>query len=273
MKGNQSYLKKLSINLLAVILATLCSACSFTQVVPLQLGRISQSDTFVQKFSFLDKLSADSGTSSPYSEQRLYAGTQKMDQIFTLMLGDKNWQNIKDLYGLGNLRQELLAKKIYIKGFTNIIIYPDPFDANLFSIDGSGRYFMIREKNDAILLTGDYSFYNQQHAISDLKKGYIVLDAKLYLIKIPGLVTYYHEAPIKYKIFIDISLADKQVYSVDYNKKHLAYLVEEDEELETTAPFASISFSPPSRPVKLWDMRGIEFMRRDYEKMLHPAQP
>ena len=259
--------------IIAAALTTVLGACSLTRIVPVQVGRISQSDHFVQKFSFLDKIATDADVNSPYAEQQLFAGTQKMEQIFTQMLGEKNWQNIKDLYGLGNLRKELLAKQIYLKGFTNIIIYPDPFNAERFSFDGTGRYFMIREKNGAILLTGDYNFYDQQYAISDLQKGYVILDAKLYLIKIPGQTTYYHEAPIKYKIFIDTSLAANRVYSIDYSKKHLAYLVGEDEELENTAPFATISFVAPSRPVKLWDMRGIEFMRRDYEKMLQSAQP
>lgn len=250
------------------VLLTILPGCSVTQVVPLQIGRISQTDSYTQKFSFLHELPGDSSRDQNLNDRLLFAQTRKMDEIFKQMIGKKNWQNLKDLYGLGNLRNELLEKRIYIKGTANMTIYPDPFDARYFSVDGFGRYFLIREKTEAILLTGDYSFSDQRHSVADLEKGYVVLEMRLFLIKIPGLVTYYHEAPLKYKIYIDNSLGAHRVYSIDYSRKHQAYLVEEDEELSEIEAFATISFTPPARPLKLWDLRGIRFMRRDYEKLL-----
>jgi len=233
-----------------------------------QVGRISQSETYLQTFTFFDEQKY-AVVDQDQANQRLFTQTQQIDDVFTQLLGEKNWQNLKDLYGLGNLRKELLAKKIYIKGIANMHIYPDPFDERCFNIDGSGSYFLIREKTGAILLTGDYTFTDQSYSVADLERGYVILNINLFLIKIPGMVTYYYEAPLKYKIYIDNSMEKHSIYSIDYSKKHEAYLVEEGDKIADSKPFASITFTAPRRPTKLWDLRGIQFMRRDYEQMLN----
>jgi len=257
-------------SILSATLLILLTGCSLTQIVPIQVGRISQSDTYLQTFSFFDDQKyADINLDSDKEVQLRFSQTRQMDNVFSQMLGEKNWQNLKDLYGSDNLLKELLAKKIYIKGTSSMQIYPDPFDERYFTVDGTGRYFLIREETEAILLTGDYSFSDQQYSVADLERGYVVLNLELFLIKIPGLVTYYHEAPLKYKIYLDNSLGKQRVYSIDYSRKHEAFLVKEGEKLDESKPFAAITFAAPSRPTKLWDFRGIQFMRRDYEQLLN----
>lgn len=251
-----------------LVLLLLLASCSVTQIAPIQIGRISQTETYRQNFSFLHAPEISPTKDPPLSEQRMFSQTRKIDHVFTQMLGENNWQNLKDLYGLGNLRKELLDKEIYIKGIASMNIYPDPFDGRYFSVDGTGRYFLIRKETGAILLTGDYSFVDQRHSVADLEKGYVILAMDLFLIKLPGQLTYYHEAPIKYKIFIDNSLGKKRVYSIDYTREHLAFLAKKKEDLQEINAFATISFTPPEHPTKLWDFRGIQFMRRDYQQML-----
>ena len=246
-------------------LAWVLTGCSITQIVPIQLSRIHQTETYVQKLSFLDNFSVESIVDP---DQRMSAQTLKMDKIFKQLLGNKNWQNLKDSYGFGNLRNELLENNIYIQGLVNLSIYPDAFDSDYFSVEGTGRFFLIRNKTGAILLVGDYTISNRAYSISDLEKGYLIFDVKLIISRIPGKVTYYHETPLKYKVYIDNSLGENGVYSIDYRKKHPAYLAEDDEILSKANFFANLIFKAPKRTTKLFDFRGINFIRRDYQQLM-----
>jgi len=262
---NQS---KLSHSIALISLATLAwvlTACSITQVAPIQLGRIHQTETYVQKFSFLDKFSIESIVDP---DQRISAQTLEMDKIFKQLLGKKNWQNLKDSYGFGNLRNELLENNIYIQGIANLSIYPDAFDSDYFSVEGSGRFFLIRKQTGAILLAGDYTISDRAYSITDLEKGYLILDVNSIISRIPSQVTYYHETPLKYKVYIDNSLGENGVYSIDYRKKHPAFLTEDDEMLSKANLFASLIFKAPKRATKLFDFRGIDFIRRDYQQLM-----
>jgi len=256
---------KLSHSLPLINLAVLLTGCAITQVVPIQISRIHQTEVYVQKFSFLDDPTANLIVSQ---EQRRQTQTLKTDKVFKLILGKENWQKLKDLYGLGNLRNELLEKMIYIQGIANLSIYPDSFDSDYFSVEGSGRFFLIREKTGAILLEGNYIINDQVYSIADMKKGYVILDVISFVSRIPGQLTYYHEAPLKYKVYIDNSLGQNGVYSIDYRKNHLAYLAENDESLSKSNNFAYIIFKAPKRATKLLDFRGINFIRRDYQQMM-----
>ncbi|NOQ13628.1 MAG: hypothetical protein GQ583_03980 [Methyloprofundus sp.] len=246
-------------------MAWVLTGCSITQVAPIQLSRIHQTETYIQKLSFLDNFTVESIVDPG---QRMSAQTLEMDKIFKQLLGKRNWQNLKDSYGLGNLRNELLENNIYIQGITNLSVYLDAFDSDYFSIEGSGRFFLIRKKTGAILLVGDYTISDKVYSIQDLERGYLIFDVKTIISRIPGQVTYYHEAPLKYKIYIDNSLGENGVYSIDYGKKHQAYLVEDDEILSKASFFASLIFKTPKRATKLFDFRGINFIRRDYQQLM-----
>lgn len=119
--------------------------------MPIQIGRVHQTETYKQSFSFLrDGFEASDQTDLLRSQTRL------MDQTFRKLLGDDNWQILKDSYGTGNLRKEILDDKIYLRGITSLSIYSDANDADLFSIQGFGRFYLIRDRTDAILMTGDF---------------------------------------------------------------------------------------------------------------------
>lgn len=248
-------------------LVELLASCSMTQVVPIQASRIHQTEVYVQRFSFLDNLNAEKIVQE---DQRTFAQTQKMDQIFTHLFGGMNWQNLKDLYGIGNIRNELITNKIYVRGIANFTIYLDPFDIDYFSIEGSGRFFVIRKKTDAILMTGDYIIGEKVHSVSDLKKGYLNLDVELFVSRIPNNVTYFHEVPLVYQIYIDNRLGEKGVFSIDYRKKHNVYF-SENNQIQTLLKgnnFANITIKAPKGATKLFDFRGIEFIRRDYQQLI-----
>ncbi len=248
-----------------IALVEILVGCSITQIVPIQASRIHQTEVYVQRFSFLDDLNSESIVQQ---DQRTLAQTQKMDQIFTQLFGNKNWQSLKDLYGIGNIRNELITNKIYVQGTANFTIYLDPVDIDYFSIEGSGRFFVIRKKTNGILMAGDYIISEKIHSISDLRKGYLNLNVELFISRIPNQVTYFHEAPLVYKIYIDNSLGEKGVFSIDYRKKHQVYFSEDNEIPLKENVFANITIKAPKSATKLFDFRGINFIRRDYQQLM-----
>jgi hypothetical protein len=245
--------------------------CTITQVVPIQLGRVHQIETYKQTFSFLKESYSNSHAVDPLRVQ-----TRLMDQTFKKLLGDDNWQILKDSYGIGNLRNEILDDKIYLRGVTALSIYPDANNADLFSIQGSGRFYLIRDRTDAILMTGDFIIGEQLFSMSDLRQGYLLLRLDLYVSRVPNQLTFFRETPVVYKIFLDTSMEDHGVYSIDYGATHYAYLIDETDFSTGENAFATLKFeslNPKTRNTsKLIDFRGIEFIRRDYDK-LHKGTP
>jgi hypothetical protein len=237
------------------------SGCSLIQIAPIQLGRVTQLETFTHTYYF-GKAKSESGT--PDSEVN-----QRIEQTFMGLLGKANWQTIKDLYGFRDIRDELVAKSIYVKGVAQFYISIDPYDHQQFLLEGTGKYFLIREKSEksgVILLSGDFIAPTTSYKIADLNNGLLSINVILYTTRIPGEITHYNEAVVKYQIKIDTSKKDDSIYHIDYFAAHDVHLLRSKNELVTDDnKFGELIFDNSEQGFKkLLDLRGIKFLRSDY---------
>jgi hypothetical protein len=243
-----------------------------THVVPIQMARVNQTEAYTQTFDFQ---SASEGNALHPIEQMQWFN-QRIDDVFLRLLGAANWQQIKDRYGLGALRDELLRKDIYVRGFFNFSTYLDPVSPEFFMTEGMGRFFLVRRKNQAILLSGDFYIVPARHSTKDLDRGYIVLDIALILSRIPEEVTYLHETSLKYKIYFDNSLKSESVYRIDYQRRHEVHLpLSGDEALNGKTRIGSMQLDAQpdlAERFKLLDYRGTQFIRDDYDRMLRQSR-
>jgi len=266
--GLKSIHRYLFLMLLMPVCIVLTGCASLYQVVPIQMARVNQTEAYTQTFDF----QVPRENTAMHMIERTQWFNHQIDDVFLRLLGETNWQQIKDRYGLGTLREELLRKEVYVRGFFNFSTYLDPVSPEFFVAEGIGRFFLVRQKNRAILLSGDFYISPDRHARKDLDRGYVVLDIKLILSRIPEEVTYLHEAPLKYKIFFDTTLKQERVYLLDYKRRHEVHLpLADNETLSDKTRIGSLQFDAKSEQAirsKLLDYRGTEFLRGDYEKML-----
>jgi len=251
---------------------TLSGCASMTHVVPIQMARVNQLEAYTQTFDFQSAYEDN----ALHSIEQMQWFNQRIDDVFLRLLGEGNWQQIKDRYGLGALRDELLRKDIYVRGFFNFSTYLDPVSPESFMVEGMGRFFLVRRKNQAILLSGDFHILPDRHSTKDLDRGYVVLDIALILSRIPEEVTYLHETTLKYKIYFDNSLKNKSVYRLDYQRQHEVHLPLSDaEELSGKTRIGGMRLDAKAdltERFKLLDYRGTQFIRSDYEKMLRQSR-
>lgn len=187
---------------------------------------------------------------------------QRIDEVFKKLLGKQNWQSLKDMYGLGSMREELLLRKIYVQGLLYFSIYIDPLEQDAFFVEGFGRYFLIREKTGEILLSGDFYLPLKRHRLTELDEGSITLNVKLF-VTVPGQTTFFHEAPLKYKIFMDTSMKRHRIYAIDYSREHEVYLGD-NEVLDDSNKIGTIIIESNREAVKLLDLRRIHLLSDDY---------
>ncbi len=246
------------------------TACSTVQLVPIQLGRIQQMETFQHTFEFSNALPAREGSATREDEPRVITQylNARIDDKMNLLLGSQNWQTLKNLYGLGELRDELVSGDIFIRGLLQYYITPDPYDHDRFLVEGTGRYFLIRQKTSAIMLTGDFFVGPETFQISDLRSGTLNFPVKLFTTRVPGEMTYDHKSWVKYQIKLDNSRAEDNIYALDYTRKHEVFLLKtEDEMLSAENRLGTLKLDAPSksqRSPKLFDLRGIQYLRSDY---------
>ena len=260
---------------LLIFLLTL-NGCTLLQVAPIQLARISQTEHYQQRFLFADRSSPQCAA---FFDELAFAAAQTrcVDSLFTRLLGKANWQKLKDLYGLAALRDEIINGDIRIDGNIDFTLYVDPRDHRQFSVEGGGRYFLIRGKTGAILLAGDFQITPALHRLADLDRGALVLDVQLYVSRIPGQITYLHRAPLKYRIFIDNSMKADGLYRIDYRKTHQAFLTANRDDLQAQRnQIAELTLAGDGKDIKLFDLRALPYLQGDYDEILRqraePAQ-
>ncbi len=244
------------------------SACSLMRPVPIQLTRVSQSESYTQVFTFpgLNNQAGLAGeTMSDHSNAKQI---QHVDRILSQLLGGQNWQNIKDLYGFGTLYDELVQGKIYVKGMVELILYIDPLEQDHFFIEGMGRFYLVQDKTKAILLSGDFHIPLVKHRLDELDAGRLLVDVKLYVTRIPEQITYLNEARLIYELIMDTHMKEDHIYAVDYEKEHTVYLIT-DRLRAAPLPTDAIGvmrLENDSRAAKLIDLRGMQFLRNDYSR-------
>ncbi|HEC19021.1 MAG TPA: hypothetical protein ENI97_06715 [Gammaproteobacteria bacterium] len=253
--------------ILSVIsLGLLLAACStkdleFWRQVPIQMTRVTQTESYTQTFrlnnAFIDR------KEQPARDQAL---DENMDKIFTTMIGAKNWQYLKDLYGISTIRDELIDGKIHMDGLITFNAYIDPTDLKHLVIEGSGRYFAIRDKTDAILMSGNFQIPPQRYRIKTLDRGCIPLDIKLYTTRIPGKTTYFKKTLIHYDLNIDTSNAEYKAYALIYDNPHAAYLDLDNNGIfdPETEHIANLNMTNKYHHVKIFDLRGLNLIKMNY---------
>lgn len=266
---NLSELKLINRYLFLMPICIILSGCaSLFQVVPIQMARVNQTEAYTQTFDF----QVPHENSAMHLIEKTQWFNHQIDDVFLRLLGEANWQQIKDRYGLGTLREELLRKEVFVRGFFTFSTYIDPISSEFFIAEGVGRFFLIRKKNQAILLSGDFYISPDRHSRKDLDRGYVVLDIDIILSRIPEEVTYLHETSLKYKIFFDNTLKKERIYRLDYRRQHEVHLpLADSEKLSDKTRIGSLRFdtTPESEGrYKLLDYRGTQFLRGDYEEML-----
>lgn len=263
------YIQKLrtSSRLVLVAITFIVTACASEKLeiwrqIPIQMTRVSQTESFTQTFL----LKAPSIQEKEISA-RDKALDERMDNIFTNMAGAKNWQLLKNLYGISSVRNELMNGDIHMDGLFNFNVYLDPTDFDYLVLEGSGRFFAIRDKTDAILMSGDFHMPPQRYSIAFMSEGCLPLDIKLYITRIPGRTTYYKDIMVRYDLIIDTSNAADTAYAIDYASDHFAFLdlnhdgkFDPQEEL-----FASLKMNGLHRQAKLFDIRGLLFVKQNYD--------
>jgi hypothetical protein len=256
-----------SIFLLAFVL--LVSACSsspkleFWKQVPIQIARVSQTDSYQQIYILDSDSEININDLSLEQRQKLDA---RMDLIFIHLIGARNWQYLKNLYGVNSMREELIEKNIYMDGLVNFIAYLDPEDLDYFIMEGNGRFFAIRRKTSEILLSGDFHIPPQRFKIDAMKSGCLPMQIKFYTTRIPGKVTYYQDTTVQYDLRTRPIRKQSDAYTVDYEKPHYAYLdLDGNGEFDKQELFGSLQLNTRYHHAKLIDLGGRNFIKDQYK--------
>ena len=252
----------------AVLLSVL-TACGSLKLVPIQMARVGQVEVYEQTFDFA-KHPGEPAFDAPWKRDRWL--NQRIDTDLSILVGPKNWQTLKDLYGLGTMREELVNGDLVIRGYINMVLSLDPNDVDRFYIDGNGRFSLVRERTGEILLSGDFYTLNNRYTLEQLERGHIDVDIQQVITRIPGQHTYLQKSKVRYRIQIDPESQAHQVYRIDYTKRHGVYLLDDDPVLARTKELRRIGFlrfSDAHGAAKLLDLRGRGYLRNDYERLAH----
>lgn len=238
-----------------VLCILLLAGCAMPRLIPVQMARVAQLESYEQFFTI--------GQAKGTSEAEQMNAMAEIDGVFGEMIGDSNWQALKDLYGFGAIRYELGQEKISLRGSFAMMIYLDPTSQDAFLIEGQGRYFLIRRDDGLIMLQGAFVVQPSRHRIAELDGGVLPVDIELITTRIPGKETYYHESKVVYEIEIDTSLSREGIYALDYAAKHKVFLSGNEIGYLTLDTLAT---SGPGE--KLIDLRGRQFLKNDYGSIL-----
>ena len=264
-----STLKTISLSLLILVTTLQLASCSNTESVeiwrqiPIQMARVTQTDSYTQTF-ILDI--ADNATNTELSIDARQQLDARMDQIFIKLIGARNWQYLKNLYGVSSIRDELINKRIHMEGLVNFTAYLDPINNRYVIMEGSGRFFAVRNKTGEILLSGDYHIAPQRYKIDDFESGCIPMETNIYTTRIPGKPTYYKDAIIQYDLIINNEDINNNTFSVDYRREHFAYIdLNSDNNYDASEIFASLKLKGRHHHAKLLDLSGLSFVKNNYK--------
>lgn len=166
-------MKVSSILLIAVGVPVMVSC----RIMPIQMIRVSQSETFVQTFEFA-KGKENQG---------------KALDILEKQIGERNLDVLKNNYDRKDNTASLVNGLFEARGNINVNLSIAPKDHTTFFVDGNGRYFIVNKLKGHILYTSDFNLvpkhydlrlltvnreivieFNQQlinHFILPIKKG------------------------------------------------------------------------------------------------------
>lgn len=219
------------------------------RTIPVQITRVAQIETYTQTYEI-----------EPGNARR----------VFEKLLGRDNWGVLDRRWS--TLQAELsisrLISTLEVKGTLNMTFSILPSNAGAFTAEGTGRYYVVQKEaaNDLILFTGDFFVVDDLHSLGELDDGEIVVGIRQQQVRhfAEGL-NYYNDVRVDLRIAVDTSLAKHGIYSLDYASDQ--HRVELDGQV-----IGRLRFDRP-RPGfrKLIDLRGLQFLRRDYRQKYQEA--
>ena len=251
--------------ILIVTLSAFVASCGLVPRIPIQMSRVVQIERYEQTFivspqarqSSPDIVAAD-GTCNDRT-------TGYFGDVFLRLIGAENWKTLRTNFGQMNYCNELLAGTISLKGNVQLVVYLLESDLDRFEVTGTGSYFLIQGSTDEIIMAGQFEVVPTLQSVDDLRRGYIEIDVQLIPTKVLSGQTFMHESDVRYRIYMDTSRADEDTYSIDYTRKHQAFLGKDlPEESEEFVLFGEIVIEDTGRNTKLLDLRGRTFLRSDY---------
>ena len=248
----------------AVLVGLLLASCSQLGLVPIQMVRAPQFESYEQTFYFggVSWPPREAAYLNPETQRRINA---EIDSNFRYMIGEKNWQTLKDKYGLGPLRDELLRQKLKLTGSVYMVFTISARDHDRFFVEGSGRFFLVRERTEEILLNGDFQIIPVSQNLEMLDSGFIDLDVLLVISRVPGEMTYRHSTRVRYRIKIDKLRPADEVYAIDYDHAHEVLLPPADGAVTgPLSPVGHLRFHRAASDPKYLDLRGRQLLRKDY---------
>ncbi len=248
-------------------LYTLVAGCTLIKVVPIQLARISQMESYTQTFD-IDIETADDSTISDNKKHRLRVA--ELDSVLIDLLGTNNWQHLKDLYGSAQLVNDFLDKKIVMKGHMINTFYLDPVkEHERVLIEGFGRFFIIHRETGDILLSGDARIIPDYYPLTDFEEGLIKLKLMFYITRIPKRNTSYHKTNIVYNIKFNNKFKEQKVYAIDYSATHEMLLHRPlNNSNNKLQRISSLYFDSRYAGAKLIDFNGLAVIKNNYDDMV-----
>lgn len=267
LRSNTTRLFQLLSTALPMLLLAACANTSPVQIwrqIPIQMTRVSQTDSYSQRFLLDNSKTTTSENLTAKQRQHVDA---RMDDIFSKLIGSRNWQYMKNLYGVSSIRDELLEKRLHMEGLINLTtyLYPDE-KLDTVILEGFGRFFAVRDKTNEILLSGDFHIKPQRYKLSDFKSGCIPLDTNIYTTRIPGKPTFYKDTIVRYDLFITSHNKNKKTFSINYENEHPAYIdLNGDNQYDKSERFALLKMNARYSQAKLIDLSGLKLVKNDYK--------
>jgi hypothetical protein len=259
----------------ALLVVTLGSCARLVPIkIPIQFTRITQTEEYEQVFRFR----------SPEGDPGLY---EELERVFTKLVGKANWENVRDAHS--DKMKHIRAGKVKLRGRISATMYLHPTNHKYFVLEGSGRYHMLdweRDENPEILLSGDFVIPSKCHDIQKLSESKkIVIDVMLYLSHVPAQREFleapgaelptadnflvparYYEVKLQYELDFVPDVKDENVYLVRYRDPdgnlHPHRVLIEGEQV------ADMFLISANSNYKILDLRGLEYVQRDYAKVL-----
>ena len=203
-----SLLVRFTARLLTLLAAVWMTGCS----VPLQIARSTQMEFY--RITLNKELVE---TVREKSEEEIRKRNKLTDAIFSTLVGKPNWETLGERHGEDKLHRLIKNEKALIRGWTNLVFYPEPSLNGDFVLEGSGRFFVIdrSEDDERILLSGDVMIEPQRFIEKKLREDKKMdIKARYIVNRIPGQPVYYHYGETVLRILLEHK---KRSYNIRYH--------------------------------------------------------
>ena len=230
------------------------------RVVPIQLARVVQIESYTQTFEFDNVTQAEN--------------------IISKLIGGRNFSIILGEYG--SIADEIIAGKLRSEGSFVFIISLVPNNHDLFFAEGFGKFFLIYQNEissgdqiEEILYSGDFRIIPEQRLLSDfIESGEVPVRFRQYPVRTYPLEpdeeadnkrAYLEGSDLCAIMKIDTSRGNRGVYTIDYSStEHQVFIGSDDECGSDPNLFVGhITFSYPfPSDSKMIDLKNRRFIKK-----------